>query len=582
MPESSSEVKDIRSSSAECRPSLLRQFSQSSLPLHRNYMLSDFCTEHNVQECLSHINQEVSSLGLPPLWTEASGSSEMKVVPVLNCMYDLIQLHHRGLRTLGNMEVEQLKTSSNVDFLQLSSTHLKEQLELSKRENTGLLERERQLQLKVKTLQNSLKTEKEEVQKLQSIIASRASQYNHEMKRKEREFNKLKERLNQLLADKKEKKQAIDVLNSIGRADGKRSLWKTVKTEAKHEGEMYKTLLSNYDTRQRELLLENAELKKVLQQMKKDMVSILSSRKTALRGDKHQDAGKQVDAEEEEDVFDSSKESVELYCDQAREKLTNSIRLQWRRLKSHVERLDSQASLAQMGENTNSDAVARETHEDEMDRLKLEIQQGKDLIQTQQHLLQQLSSPCDDETASLLSDCFMLQEKERFREEWKTLEEQRNIFERERRNFTEAAIRLSHERKDFEDDRALWLKHQFLSLSPFADSKKPQMSKSKSAFLISKTEASAETDPEKQIKCRSGTTSPIPRCVQLTPPPTDDLHRTLCLMPDNRSTKPKRKVEHVEESQISFNGNIPVQCKQWNDSEDQCSHSLPKEKTSSI
>lgn len=46
-----------------------------------------------------------------------------------------------------------------------------------------------------------------QVQKLQTIIASRASQYNHEMKRKEREFNKLKERLNQLLVDKKEKKQ---------------------------------------------------------------------------------------------------------------------------------------------------------------------------------------------------------------------------------------------------------------------------------------------------------------------------------------------------------------------------------------
>lgn len=46
-----------------------------------------------------------------------------------------------------------------------------------------------------------------QVQKLQSIIASRGSQYNHEMKRKEREFNKLKERLNQLLSDKREKKQ---------------------------------------------------------------------------------------------------------------------------------------------------------------------------------------------------------------------------------------------------------------------------------------------------------------------------------------------------------------------------------------
>uniref|UniRef100_A0A3Q1ESQ5 Synovial sarcoma, X breakpoint 2 interacting protein b n=1 Tax=Acanthochromis polyacanthus TaxID=80966 RepID=A0A3Q1ESQ5_9TELE len=343
-----------------------------------------------IKNGFSHVSlslQELSSFGLPPVWT-AGGGSELNIVAVLNCMYDLIQLHRRGLRTLENMEVEQLKSNSNVDFLQLSTTRLKEQLEISKRENTGLLERERQLQLKVKSLQNCLKNEKEEVQKLQNVIASRASQYNHEMKRKEREFNKLKERLNQLLVDKKEKKQAIDVLNNIGRADGKRSLWKTEKTEAKHEGEMYKTLLSDYDTRQRELQLENAELRKVLQQMKKDMVSILSSRKQAAKGDKHEHGGTQAASEEEDEVFDSSKDSVELYCVHAREKLTNSIRLQWRRLKSHVERLDSQVSSAQTSESKTADAVPRETHEEEMDRLKLEIQQCKDFIQAQQQLLQ--------------------------------------------------------------------------------------------------------------------------------------------------------------------------------------------------
>ncbi|XP_040895656.1 afadin- and alpha-actinin-binding protein-like isoform X2 [Toxotes jaculatrix] len=583
MPESSL-VKDIHSSTAECRTSPLRQFSQSSLPLHRSsYMLSTFCTEHNVQECLSHINQEVSSLGLTPVWTESADSSELNVVAVLNCMYDLIQLHRRGVRTLENMEVEQLKSSSNVDFLQLTSARLKEQLELSKRENTGLLEKERQLQLKVKSLQNCLKNEKEEVQKLQNIIASRASQYNHEMKRKEREFNKLKERLNQLLVDKKEKKQAIDVLNNIGRADGKRSLWKTEKTEAKHEGEMYKTLLSDYDTRQRELVLENAELRKVLQQMKKDMVSMLSSRKLTLKGDKHEGGCIQADSEEEEEVFDSSKESVELYCVHAREKLTNSIRLQWRRLKSHVERLDSQASLAQMGESKNPDAVPRETHEEEMDRLKLEIQQCKDFIQKQQQLLQQLSSPCDEETASLLSNCYMLQEKERLREEWKTLDEQRKIFERERRNFTEAAIRLSHERKAFEEDRAMWLKHQFLNLSPFADSKKPQMSKSKSAFFISaETEASAASAPEKLVKCQSDTASPTHRCFPLTSPSTADPCRTLCLIPENSSTKPKTKTEHAEESNIFCNGNVLVQHKRWNNSKDHSSRTLTRGKNSSI
>ncbi|CAJ1060688.1 afadin- and alpha-actinin-binding protein-like isoform X1 [Xyrichtys novacula] len=562
MPESSLEFKDTGTGSVECRAAPVRQFSQSSLTLHRSsHMLNSFCTEHNVQECLSHINQEVSSLGLPPVWTESTGSTEINVVAVLNCMYDLIQLHRRGLRTLENMEAEQLKSSSNVDYLQITTTRLKEQLEQSRRENTAILERERQLQLKMKSLQNCLKNEKEEVQKLQNIIASRASQYNHEMKRKEREFNKLKERLNQLLVDKKEKKQAIDVLNNIGRADGKRSLWRTEKTEAKHEGEMYKTLLSDYDARQKELLLENAELNKVLQQMKKDIVTILSARKPTLKRSEQQDnCIQQADSEEEDEVFDSTKEGVDQYCVHAREKLTHSIRLQWRKLKRHVERLDSQASLAQMDDTKATDAVPREIHEEEMERLREEIQQCKDFIHTQQQLLhQQLSSPCDEETASLLSDCYMLQEKESLREEWATLEEQRKIFERERRNFTEAAIRLSHERKAFEDDRAMWLKHQFLNMSPFSDSKKPHMSKSKSACLLSETKATAASAQRKLIKCPSETSSSSPRFIPHKSKSTADLYHTLCLIPENSSTKPKKKTERFVESSISLNGNAQVQ-----------------------
>ena len=45
-------------------------------------------------------------------------------------------------------------------------------------------------------------------------------------------------------------------------------------------------------------------------------------------------------------------------------------------------------------------------------------------------------------------------------------------------------IWLNLQRKAFEEDRAVWLKHQFLNMSPFADLKKPKMSKSKSAFQI--------------------------------------------------------------------------------------------------
>ncbi|XP_037530534.1 afadin- and alpha-actinin-binding protein [Nematolebias whitei] len=550
-------VKDICCSSVECRTPPLRQLSQPSLLLHRSpHTPRTFCTEHNVQECLSHINQELSSLGLPPFWSELDSSSELNNVSALNCMYDLIQLHHRSLRTLENMEVEQLKLSSNVDYLKLSNSHLKEQLELSKRENTGLHERERQLQLKAKSLQNCLKNEKEEVQKLQNIISSRASQYNHDMKRKEREFNKLKERLTQLLADKKERKQAIDVLNNMGRADGKRSLWKTENTKAKHEGELYKTLLSNYESRQRELVLENAELKKVLHQMTKEIAAILGSRKLSLKGEKPGPVDTQAASEEEEEeIFDPSKDSVEMNCVQAREKLTSSIRLQWKKLKSHVERLDSQASLTQMGESTNSDAVARETHEQEMESLKLEIQQCKDFIQTQQQLLQQqMNSHCDDGVATLMNDGYMLHEKKRLRDEWMILEKQRKSFERERNNFTEAAIRLSHERKKYEEDRATWLKHQFLT----------------------ETKVSSLLAPEKLIGCHSNSAS-TPN-VSLPLSSVANLQHTLSLIPENRSTKPKRG----SEDSIVLCGNDHLQEEQRTNNEDFSSNSCTQEKNCTI
>lgn len=46
---------------------------------------------------------------------------------------------------------------------------------------------------------------------------------------------------------------------------------------------MYKVLLSDYEQRQKQLLVENAELKKVLQQMKKEIISLLPPQKQKLK-----------------------------------------------------------------------------------------------------------------------------------------------------------------------------------------------------------------------------------------------------------------------------------------------------------
>lgn len=57
---------------------------------------------------------------------------------------------------------------------------------------------------------------------------------------------------------------------------------------------MYKSLLSDYEKSQKSLMLENAELKKVLQQMKKEMMHILSPRQSTSRGATADDSQEQV------------------------------------------------------------------------------------------------------------------------------------------------------------------------------------------------------------------------------------------------------------------------------------------------
>ncbi|XP_051550337.1 afadin- and alpha-actinin-binding protein-like isoform X1 [Myxocyprinus asiaticus] len=451
------------------------------LPLCNFNISSNFCTEENISECILYINQELSSLGFPSIFCNSDGTHDLDAVVTLNNIYDLLQLHRRAIGMMEELEVEQLKSSSDLHFQHLTNSRLKDQLELSKKENMRLHEKERQLKTNIKTLQNSLKDAKEEVQRLQGIIASRATQYNHDIKRREREHNRVKERLSQLLIAKKDKKQGMEVLNYVGRPDGRRCLWKTGKTEARHEGEMYRTLLNEFDNRQRELMLENIELKKVLQQMKREMVGVLNSKRNCQKEEKQSNkVDQQTNSDDEEN---SLKGPSGMSCDYAREKLTNSIRQQWRKLKHHVEKLDSQASLVQAGDSEK--VISKHLHEEEIERLKLELQQCKEFIQTQQQLLQQqLNTPCDEETAAVLNDCYMLEEKERLKEEWRVFEEQRKNFEMERRNFTEAAIRLGHERKSFEDDRAVWLKHQFLNTT-FADQMKPQSQISYELFKYS-------------------------------------------------------------------------------------------------
>ncbi|NWI77060.1 ADIP protein, partial [Dryoscopus gambensis] len=277
------------------------------------------------------------------------------------------------------------------------------------------------------------------VQKLQNIISSRATQYNHDMKRKEREYNKLKERLHQLVMNKKDKK--IDLLYYMStcmlycpKIVELNSL--RVKFPWMEKFFLYVNVFLLFI--KVFLLFSKLNLcthvyKKITHVWRREVVC--SFLFLLL----------QVLSDQEEDIGELNKENMwELSCETVREQLTNSIRKQWRMLKNHVEKLDNQVSRGHSGALNEKDVISREDHELETEKLELEIQQCKEMIKNQQQLLQQQLT-CDDDTNLLLQDCYLLEERERLQEEWRLFREQKKNFEKERKSFTEAAIRLGLE-----------------------------------------------------------------------------------------------------------------------------------------
>ncbi|XP_063076471.1 afadin- and alpha-actinin-binding protein-like [Engraulis encrasicolus] len=327
---------------------------------------SAICTEENTAGYITYINQEVASLGLPESLQPCEGGAGLQAVPAINLVIQLLQVAQRSLRVREELQAQIVRTSSDLEHLRNSHARLKDHLEGSKRENARLQEGERQLMESLKALQASHKTEKEEVMKLQKMISSRATQYQHNMRRLERDTFKLKERL---LSDKRDRRMGIEISDSIERADGRRGVW---RTDRGNETEMFQDLLHKYEAQQSTLVEEIADLKSVLRDFEKDIEKVLNPMRNSLgleaearqaEGRPGEEAGVEAAVSEEPvgvEVDKSSRE--EPSPKRAREPLTTSIRQDWQRLMDHIQATGTvNVTCQEGGHQVTSTPEGRET-----------------------------------------------------------------------------------------------------------------------------------------------------------------------------------------------------------------------------
>ncbi|KAJ8040615.1 Afadin- and alpha-actinin-binding protein B [Holothuria leucospilota] len=504
---------------------------------------ASFCNRDNVAQCIAYINEEMTSLGFPSIYSESQEINHQEIlIQLTNCCYELIQKHQKDLRALEEQETRQMKVNSDYNHLHARLKEYKEKLDQTEKDNISLAEQCRQLTNQITSLQSKVKSAKEETKRTESLLKGRDTQFRHDLKKKERELSKLKEKVHQLLTDKnQERRIGMDILNSIQRADGKRGTWKTGKSGLKHEEEMYRLIVTNYEERQQELMMENQELRESLSNMQKELVDLLNRQ---LPEKQDSVMAESCDFSETTSLCSSVEElstgHFQMPFEMVREGIESSLRQKCQKLKEHIEQIEKEnrENKENLGGEMKSgeesaiiqyEADTKASLEKEIQRLKTKLKSYRDVIEQQENAMQssQYSGMEDSTLTDIIRDSHFLEEKEMLSKDKRLFEQQKKNFEELKRNFTDAAIRLGQERKRFEEEKSAFLHQQMASGGPYLTS--PTLRPPRS--INTSVSPQNNSTPSSLTKVSPVIVTPS-HLISNRTPSTQELYRALKLVPD--------------------------------------------------
>ncbi|XP_048051858.1 afadin- and alpha-actinin-binding protein B [Megalobrama amblycephala] len=314
------------------------------------------------------------------------------------------------------------------DETTLSFTHRifrEEQRDLISSLQEQLIEKD----LHISRLQDALTSEREKCARLQC----RCNQQGVELKRREQHIHRMREKLSQFTDRHKQRGVSMEIINVLPKRTGRREPgFKSAKADGRTE-EALRLLLDRREAELREAMKLRHALTTLLHMLRNNMAQTL------------QDDNAELEDEDKDNVLVQSEQCLG-------DHVTGGVVQEWMQVQKKLRELVSQSPVAQ---GTDQEKL--------LAHLEEELEQSRDLIRAQQQLLQDSVTP---PLPAVLMDCYYLEEWERLQDHWEEFNRQRRSFRRERQAFTEAAIRLGHERSEFEQQKASRLKSEFLSFSP--------------------------------------------------------------------------------------------------------------------
>ncbi|CAL4097751.1 unnamed protein product [Meganyctiphanes norvegica] len=420
-----------------------------------------FCTTNNIQSALIYLSQELQGLGLNCRLVSDGGNS-VNLIALINGCWEVLQLYQEQVKDFSSHQDQRKREHADLTHLQSSVRELRGSVEEKERLVIDAQEKERQIVSLNRAITSKLKSEKEEVKKLGSILQQRESQHQHELRKKETENNRLRERLTRLVSGDRSidsRPPGISISNSLLRSDKARGKWKTEAMGAKHEEIMHMKILHRYEVWVGQLNEENEQLKNCLAQLSSQITKFAAK------------YGKNEYGISEGDMNTSMNSSM-YSADSLDEPIFNldaaSIRDQVQTvLQDHLNTIANAFE-----EKSNKLEIGIELHQQqqkELDDLRIQVAQLKDQLTYQRTNTD--NDEKDKENANeteltFLTEGGCVEERAQLDRERKKVENEQRTLEKERKTFADATIRLNRERAAFEAEKVELLRRQFLNELP--------------------------------------------------------------------------------------------------------------------
>jgi myosin heavy subunit len=235
-----------------------------------------FVTLDSFEACLQNINQRLSAYGFPVPLQFKKERPDQNDAHILNSIHLLLKQHQLDLDFRSELHDKMSRLRCDNESLHQNCKRLKNKLEQTMRELELLKSRQRSLENQHLSELKKLEMEKEELQRDVKNLIQKQDQYEHRYQRKEREYNQLKERMQNIVNHKGTTSgnsiaaQRIEIVNLLPNHTSNISgIWKNGL--ARNEDTLYQNIVGAFTDEKNELVSENQLLRQSLKSLNAEL-----------------------------------------------------------------------------------------------------------------------------------------------------------------------------------------------------------------------------------------------------------------------------------------------------------------------